>query len=199
MIGLEERPAQTPQGLSEHDLVALARQGEAQAVVLLVQRYSPMLRRVVSRFGAGVTHRDDLEQEGVLGLLSAVRSYDPGQSEAAFSTYAYACMRNRVVSAARRIRVRENREKIPENPEETAAAEAEDPAFLVQQREESDRLMALAARELSDLEFRVLQLYLHPFSYEEIAAHLSVSEKTVDNALQRVRRKLQKRLGKDSS
>lgn len=183
------------EALPDDHLLTLAKEGNAEAVSALAQRYVPLLRRAVASCSSDTRQRDDLEQEGFIALLSAIHTYQPARTGAAFSTYAYACVRNRVISALRRIRVRENREELPEGAEEEPAAGSEaDPALLVQQREEQGRLAALLRQELSELEYHVLRLHLQELSYEEIGARLAVPAKTVDNALQRVRRKLASRL-----
>lgn len=168
----------------------LAQQGDEEAMAVLAQRYVPLLRHAVLSCGGDRQQQDDLEQEGFFGLLSAIRTYQPERSQAAFSTYAYVCVRNRVLSAVRRIRRREDREQLPEEPTEETVDSGRDPAVLVQERETKDRLSSLLRRELSELEYRVLRLSLQGFSYGEVGERLSISAKAVDNALQRVRRKL---------
>lgn len=196
-MDVSERPvAALSENISDDRLITLAQAGKAEAVALLVKRYSPMLQSEVSRYGNGISQRDDLAQEGFLGLLSAVRTYreDGG---ATFATYAYTCVRNRVVSAVRRIRVMEHREESPETEGTVSeTVDTADPAAVVQQKEESDRLANWLSRELSPLEYRVLLLHLDGYSYEEMARRLRINTKAVDNALQRIRRKLSGRFGK---
>ena len=171
--------------VSDEQLAALARGGNDEAFALLVSRFSGMLHRLCGKLG-GVSEQDDLAQEGLLGLLSAVRSYRSGA--AAFSTYAYACMRNRMVSALRR--TSGNGEEVPLDVAEPAASPAGDPVSVLVRLEELESLRTHLRSVLTELEYQVLMRYLASYSYEEIAAELSVGRKSVDNALTRLRRKL---------
>lgn len=176
--------------LSDGSLAALACAGDEEAFARLVSRFSGMLHRLSVKYGnASALEAEDLAQEGLLGLLSAVRTYRAGGT-AAFGTYACACMRNRMVSAVRRASgvtcLPLCEEDEPSLPTETG----DDPAALLVQREELEALHTHLRSVLTVLEYEVLMRYLGAYSYEEIAADLSVSRKAVDNALQRLRRKL---------
>lgn len=179
---------------TEASLLQLAKQGESGAVAELLERYKPLLRRAVSSCGTKIVQWDDLEQEGFLGLLTAIQTFEPQRAEAKFSTYAYTCIRNRVLSSMRRIRRQDEQNDLSSSLENESSENELDPALLVQEKEEKDRLFSLLKEELSELEYSVLQLRLQDFSYEEIGARLAVSAKVVDNALQRVRSKLVSRL-----
>lgn len=173
----------SPSSFEEDELIAAARAGNEAAFARLVSRYAGTLHRLSSRL-ASAAERDDIAQEGLLGLLSAVQTYRGGA--AAFGTYAHACMRNRMVSAVRRARAFPPEFGTPS----PAAATAETPEQLLERREELRALRACLRRLLSAREYQVLTLYLSSYSYEEIAATLGVGRKAVDNALQRARRKL---------
>lgn len=166
----------------EDELIAAARAGNEDAFAHLVSRYAGTLHRLSARL-ATAAERDDMAQEGLLGLLAAVQTYRGGT--AAFSTYAHACMRNRMVSAARRAHALSATADAP-----SSVATADTPEHLLERREDLRALRASLRRQLSAREYQVLTLYLRSYSYEEIAAALGVGRKAVDNALQRARRKL---------
>ena len=137
----------------------------------------------------------------MLGLLSAIREYDPGKS-AAFRTYAEICIRNRLFSAvkaaARNKHTPLNQSVSIESPLYGGAgqsgSQAKDPEEILLDRESlRERMEALMGR-LSRFEAGVLRLYLSGLSYSEIAAQVGKSPKSVDNAVQRIRRKLAQRI-----
>jgi RNA polymerase sporulation-specific sigma factor len=175
-------------GLSDEALVALSRESNEEAFTLLVSRCTAMLRSLSARYRHGLLDSEDLVQEGLLGLLSAVRTFTVSQS-VSFRTYAYACMRNRIISALRK---KGAESESLENEDEFLglAATDSDPISLVVKQEESQLLQARLRERLTMLEYRVLMAHLNGFSYREIASRLEISEKAVDNALQRVRRKM---------
>ena len=147
-----------------------------------------MLRSLSSKYCCDGFDADDLAQEGLLGLLAAVQTYRRSET-ALFSTYAYACMRNRMVSALRR-RHGEQAALLVEEDEPSVISDGDDPAVMLVRQEEVRQLQKRLQQDLTALEYRVLMAHLGGFAYREIAQRLAVSEKAVDNALQRVRRKL---------
>lgn len=187
------REKQTPfDPAAEEDqaLVTAAQAGDRGAEETLILRYT-RLARVCARplFLAG-GDSEDLMQEGLLGLLDAIREFDSRQG-AAFGTFARVCIQNRLRSAVRSA----SREKhmalnaaVPWEGQETpeGGLGPENPEDLVIAREETARL----GRELSAFEREVLGQYLKGFSYQEIAQTTGKPPKAVDNAVQRIRRKL---------
>ncbi len=174
---------------SDEELVTLACAENEEAFARLVSRYSALLHRLSAQYsGTSPLDAEDLAQEGLLGLLSAVRTYRSGGG-AAFGTYACTCMRNRMLSAVRRSQGIPPLLSDPDEPPATEAA-ADDPAALLVRQEELEALRTHLRSALTELEYQVLMRYLGAYSYEEIASSLSISRKAVDNALQRLRRKL---------
>lgn len=178
---------QSETAFSNEQLVERIRQGDDSLFALLVERMTPMLRHEVSGIRCNQADGDDLAQEALLALLSAVNHYreDGGAS---FSTFARACVRNRLFSAARAL-------SFPvtlcddEQPLDDAGGtnKREDPLL---NREKELVLIDKLKNILSALEYRVLMFHLAAYSYEEISIALGVTTKSVDNALQRIRRKL---------
>lgn len=172
--------------VTDEQLIPQIRSGNDEAFDLLVARYTPLLQRLSSHYGvASAVERDDLAQEGLLGLLAAVNTYRV-DGTASFATYARTCMRNRMITVIRRVQDDRLVQCIDEEP----AVPEEDPAALMVRREEVTAMRSQLRSVLSDTEYQVFMRYLSTYSYEEIASALSMDRKAVDNALQRARRKL---------
>ena len=188
MVLTDTNPQDT--AVTDDQLVALAQAGDEEAFECIAERYTALLNRLSAQYGAAsAVEEDDLAQEGLLGLLSAVNTYRAG-GVALFSTYAHTCMRNRMISAIRRVRGTPPMQCIEDEPAVQYVAPKADPETLLVRREELTGLRARLRSALSDTEYQVLMRYLGSYSYEEIADALALSRKAVDNALQRARRKL---------
>lgn len=181
----------------EEELLAAVRQGSEDAFAALTQRYTPMLRQLAQRFRNDRLDAEDLTQEGLLGLLSAANHFCAGT--VAFGSYAYVCVRRRMLSAIART-ARHKDHLVAEGDWEqelerlsVATAKETDPADQVLRREADEQFYSRLRSLLSEREYQVLLLYLDAYSYDEMAARLGVSVKAVDNALQRVRQKLSNR------
>ena len=122
-----------------------------------------------------------------MGLLAAVRTYRP-DGGAAFTTYATACIRNRLLSAARR--VGQTPRQVPLEEDAELSDVTADPALRLQEQEAAQQLLMLMRQRLTELEYTVMLLRLSECSYDEIAARLGITKKAVDNAVQRLRRKI---------
>ncbi len=174
--------------LSDEDLCLRATQGDAGADEALILRYGRVVRACARPLFLVGGDSEDLIQEGMLGLLDAIRQFDP-QRDASFHTFAEVCVRNRLRSAVRAdarsknqplnfsvsLDEAEGESPIPLSPEE----------MMIDQESRQERLA-----RLSPFESQVLSLYLTGVSYEDIAQRLQKSAKSVDNAVQRIRRKL---------
>lgn len=184
--------------LTDDELVRLAQSGDRAALNAVLVRYAAMVKRIAScSFGASL-EPDDLAQEGMLGLLAAVYSYAP-EKAASFHTYASVCVSNRIMSAVRadnRLKHSPLNSFVPLN--ETDVAPNANPEDLVLAAEKAEQLLLFLSEELSQLENHVLRLHLSGECYERIAEKLQISVKAVDNALQRVRKKLKLRLQEGS-
>ncbi len=176
---------------NDEQLVLLAKEPNEEAFAILVARYLPMLQRLSQQFRSKPFEREDLVQEGLMALLSAVRTYR-AERNGSFRTYAYVCSRNRMVSALRRDsawdRVGDTEPFVEDDG--CCTSKTDDPAEVFYRREEWEQLRNRIRGALTDSEYQVLMLYLASYSYREIAERLQITEKAVDNALQRMRRKL---------
>lgn len=175
------------QEMCDEQLCRLAASGDRWAEGVLISRYLGMVRRFAAG-RRGALDFDDLVQEGCIGLLDAIAGFDPSR-EAKFSTYAYACIRNRVSRALQQA----GGQAPPALPLEAGEkADGRDPGDLLIFREQLELARALLADLLTPLERKIFFAHLGGFSYQAIAASLDISEKSVDNALQRAKRKLRK-------
>lgn len=174
-------------------LCALAVQGDRSAEEALVLRYNRLVRSCARPFFLMGADHEDLIQEGMIGLVKAVRDYDAGRG-AAFRAYAERCIRNRMISAIRaasggKQAALNTSVSLDEEGEEHLSYQ-EDPETLLISREEFQERLAQLHSTLTTLEDRVLGLYLQGLSYREIGQRLNRSHKSIDNAVQRIRRKL---------
>lgn len=170
--------------LSNEELVTLCRKNDRAALYELIVRFAPSIRKRAESFAGGA--HDDLAQEGFLALLISVRSYSEERG-ASFSTYANLCVRNRMINVFKSSGT--DHDELPDDPDipdETAA----DPENTVVEQAALDELYGKISAALSKHEFSVFRLYIAGKSYQDIAEALGVSEKSVDNAVQRMKRKL---------
>ncbi|MBQ9859713.1 MAG: sigma-70 family RNA polymerase sigma factor [Clostridia bacterium] len=168
--------------------IAQAANGDQEAFAYIMQRLTPLIHAQVRSCRVSGTEDEDLAQEALVGLLAAIRSYRSDGS-ASFTTYATTCIRHRLLSVARCSDSRPWREQPLEEQEEIADVTG-DPALRMQEQEEAAALLTRLRERLTPLEYKVMLLRLSDCSYEEIATRLAVSKKAVDNAVQRLRRKL---------
>lgn len=179
-------------------LCQLAASGDRTAEESLVVRYMRLARACARPYFLAGGDSEDLLQEAMFGLLKAIREFDPGR-DTSFSTFAEVCVRNRIRSAV----AAAGREKhaplnhsvsMEEQPLLERCHSSGPEELFISREEEEERIAALKAK-LSVLENSILRLYLRGFSYREIAAQLGRPEKSVDNAVQRIRRKVADHLG----
>lgn len=177
---------------SDIELICSARNGDEHAEEILAKRYSMLVRICARQFFLVGGEPEDLIQEGMLGLLSAIRKYDIN-GEASFKTYAERCIRNRLVSTiegANRMKNAPLNQGISlEALDEIEEGFSRLPEDIILAKERLAEVQSAYASRLSILESDVLRLFLDGLSYKEIAENLNKSEKTVDNAVQRIRKK----------
>ena len=176
-------------------LVKKAAEGDDKAMAALIAEIMPAAAAKASRHNSGNTRLadEDLTQEGMLGFLDSVKEYDPSLG-VPFKAFALRCIENRIVSA---LRVNYNKRNAPLTGAVSfdgneKAGTGSDPVIMAEKGDEEDYIDKFAQRELSAFESDVLRLKLQDMGYSEIAEVLGCTVKAVDNALQRIRRKLRK-------
>jgi len=202
------RLSSSPQGQLQVDdafLIALAKQGNPDAYDRLVRRYYGFVRLKASSYFLAGGDSDDLIQEGLVGLYKAVRDYRSDR-ESSFRNFAELCITRQIITA---VKTATRNKHTPLNgyvsfasspagasdgeptlDEVIPGPEARDPVLQAISSEELRSLVDCLSTALSELESRVLSLYLDGYSYEAIGGRLGCDTKTVDNALQRVKRKV---------
>jgi RNA polymerase sporulation-specific sigma factor len=186
-------------------LIALAKQGDATAYDRIVRRYYGFVRLKASSYFLAGGDSDDLIQEGLVGLYKAVRDYRTDR-ESSFRNFAELCITRQIITAvktATRNKHTPLNQYVSFSSTPASAMEGEptldevipgpsvhDPVNQVISSEEIRSLVSCLSSALSELESRVLSLYLDGLSYEDIGARIGCDTKTVDNALQRVKRKV---------
>jgi RNA polymerase sporulation-specific sigma factor len=185
--------------------VALAKQGSPDAMDRIVRRYYGFVRLKASSYFLAGGDADDLVQEGLVGLYKAVRDFRSDR-ESSFRNFAELCITRQIITAvktATRNKHSPLNQYVSFSASPDAATDGEptldeilpgptahDPVNQVISSEELRSLVACLSTVLSELESRVLALYLDGHSYEAVGDRLGCDTKTVDNALQRVKRKV---------
>ena len=201
--------AQSYNRLSDEELIMRLRDGEEPIMDYIIDKYKNMVRSKAKSMYILGADRDDLLQEGMIGLFKAVRDYDFGR-DASFSTFADLCVTRQMytaVQAARRqkhsflnayVSLSADAGSDQEDDQEAQLINAlasradRNPEEMLIDRENLERLEDYLNRELSPFEKQILELYLTGMSYAEIARVLGKSEKSTDNALQRIKSKIKK-------
>lgn len=200
------RNARVVDGAADEELVARARAGDDQAQETLLLRYRGMVRAKAHCYFLAGADRDDLVQEGMIGLYRAIGEYDAAH-RTSFRTFAELCVGRQVIDAVRSATRHKHqplnnylsfhRPVLVDDDgacalvDLLAAEPGCDPAEQVLLADRLHHLQRHFDAVLSDLEAEVLQLHVDGRSYQEIANRLRRHTKSVDNALQRIKRKVQ--------
>ena len=173
-------------GRTDEELAALAREGNAGAEEALLNRYKSAVRARARKFFLAGGETEDLVQEGMIGLVSAIRSFraDGGKR---FRNFAYLCVSRRIYDALRAAgKAAEQGDVDPDSVPEGDTPED----FLLAGETRAEFLQKLTG-VLSDFEFRIVTLWLDGMRYSDIAQAVGKGMKSVDNALARSKKKLQ--------
>ena len=198
----------TFEGMSDEEILADIKQGDSDAVDYLMDKYKNLVRRKAANLFLIGADKEDLIQEGMIGLYKAIRDYE-NEKAATFHTFAELCIVRQMYSA---IKASNRQKNIPLNTyislygpafeEEKGQEHGENYANYVQREKNQNPEELVIDKEnlavleytienrLSSLEKEVVQYYMNGLSYVEIAELLGRSPKSVDNALQRIKTKL---------
>jgi RNA polymerase sporulation-specific sigma factor len=199
-------PQKAQRELEDLQLVLKARNGDSGAMDILIRRYTGFVRLKASSYFLAGGDGDDLIQEGLIGLYKAVRDFRPDK-ETSFRSFAELCVTRQIITA---IKTATRYKHAPLNTyvsfSHTPAGQdgegectlgdalpgpgVHEPSICVISTEELQSLVFCLGTGLSKLEADALKLYLEGSSYEEMADRLDCDTKTIDNALQRVKRKI---------
>lgn len=177
---------------AEKALVESAKSGDQRAFEILADNYRRVLDWYIRCFGMPESMYDDLFQEGLTGLLKAVRSYD-GQSSS-FATFASHCVRNSIISAVRKYNKQTCKNvTMPEKSDKEPTVPSAEEELLDGERVKIlyDKVYSI----LSPYEKTVFDMYLEDFSNENIAVVTGKNAKSTANAIYRIKQKLKKTVG----
>lgn len=191
--------------LLDEELVSLYQAGDITALEVLLQRYRRFARAKTRTYFLVGADADDVEQEGLIGLYKAARDFRADR-QSSFRAFAELCVTRQVISAIKAA-TRQKHQPLnryvsisgvrgSDDPSEGAVEEmlddhrASDPADEVVSQEQIEAIRRSMVENLSTLEVEVLRLYVEGKSYNEIGSHLGRHVKSIDNALQRIKRKL---------
>lgn len=181
--------------MSDEALCTALQNGTSAAGDILAHRYRKLVRCCAHPYFLAGGDSEDLLQDGMFGLIKAMREFRADR-EASFQTFAEVCIRSRLCSVIRASRAGKHsplNESVPLNAfllDAQPQYSQLDPEDLLIDREKAAALLNQVRSQLSELEVRVLDLYLDGCSCGEIAATVGKSYKSVDNAVQRIRRKI---------
>lgn len=192
----------------DEELVERVHQGDSDALDFLIHKYQNFVRAKARSYFLVGADREDIIQEGMIGLYKAIRDFKEDKLTS-FKAFAELCITRQMITA---IKTATRQKHIPLNSyvsldkpiyddesdrtlmDVISGTKATDPEELIINREEVDDIEIKMAELLSDLERKVLVLYLDGRSYQEISEELNRHVKSIDNALQRVKRKLERYL-----
>ncbi len=176
--------------LSDDEVITLINSGNYELLSVIINRYLPLIIKTAKK-NLPENEVEDAVQEATIAVYSAIKNYD--SSKASFATFADICIKRSIIS---QIRKSSSQKNIPDNLitsiEDVQISDLKSPENILIERESFKTLTNNIKLELSNMEYKVLQLFLSGKSYSEISAILQITEKSVDNALTRIRKKLRK-------
>lgn len=188
-------------GKKEHagDLTARVKRGDNAAFEELLKQYTPLIEAAVARTlgdGEYSLYAEDLRQEAALVFYNSILTYDTEQSEVEFGLYAKICISNALVSQFRSLKkIRSDRMALTEDGELPEGAEYDEPSASFIEQESLTALYSAIGENLTSLEYRVWRLYMSGRTAKQIGAIVGKDEKSVTNAVYRIRKKLRALLG----
>lgn len=159
----------------------------------LLRRYEPLLTSLVAKFledPASVSLREDLYQEATVAFYHSILAYDTDQKEVEFGLYAKICISNALVSQLRKWKNRPCEPLAESEQEHFFIHESEDPSESILEQERVQALYLVIRNRLSPLEYRIWRCYMSGRTAKEIGGIVGKSEKSVSNAIYRIRKKL---------
>ena len=197
---------------TDEDLVAIIKSGDKCALEYLMNRYRELVNIKVSKYYIIGAERDDIVQEGLIGLFKAIKCYKSDQQNS-FKSFANMCVERQLITA---IKTSNRQKHMPlnsylslnmsaydEESDDTEVMEVfnstliEDPLDTITKKEYYISVENAIDKSLSDFERQVLGRYINGESYTEIAQKLDTPVKSIDNAIQRIRKKTIKGINKD--
>ena len=197
--------------MSDEDLITVIKSGDKFALEFLIEKYKELVNMKVSKFFMIGAEKEDIVQEGLIGLFKAVKNYNPDMQNS-FKTFANLCIERQLITAIKS----SNRQKhMPlnsylslnttayEDDDDTSVLDVlnthqmEDPLDTITKKEYYKTVEVAIDKSLSDFEKKVLNRYMQGESYVQIAEKLDAPVKSIDNAIQRIRKKAIRSIGEE--
>ena len=190
--------------LTDEQLAIMAREGSETAEEILIEKYKGLVRMKARAYFMVGAEPEDVVQEGMIGLVKAIRNFDAGR-DASFKTFASTCINNQIIKAIRKAERVKNQplndaislnDQVGDGEEGLTigdilrASMSDEPEEKLIYEESLSMLGDLSQKTFSPLETQVLRGKIQGKTYQEIARELGKSPKTIDNALQRIRKKI---------
>ncbi len=190
--------------LSDEQVVSLARAGDQKAMEYIVGKYTGFVKMRSGPYFLAGAERDDLVQEGLIGLYKAIKAFD-GNKRTSFKTFAEVCVVRQMISAVKSstrkknnplnhyISIHNSDQDDGENSSFPVLVDMQNinPESIMIEKETAQGMEFEISKLLSPFENQVLQLYLRGIPYKEIATQLEKTPKAVDNALTRIKKKIE--------
>lgn len=198
--------------MCDEELISLIKKGNEQALDFLIHRYQELVHMKVGKYFIVGAEKEDIMQEGMIGLFKAIKSFDP-EKQNSFKTFANLCIERQLITA---IKTSNRQKHIPLNSYLSLNATAydddddsvvldtfnanimEDPLDMITKKEYYNSVENAIDKALSNFEKQVLQKYMQGDSYVKIAEDLDAPVKSIDNAIQRIRKKAIKNIGQEN-
>lgn len=176
--------------ITDEEVLASINSGNYEMVSVIIERYIPLIVKIAKQY-LPQTQVEDAVQEATFALYSSIKSYDSEKS--VFSTFATTCIKRSVISQIRKTNSLKNiPQELITSIENVQLTDVNSPENILIEKENYKTLTDSIKLELSKMEYGVLQLFLEGNSYNQIAEKLGLTEKSVDNALARIRKKIKK-------
>lgn len=195
---------------TDTELIEEIKKGDIQAQEFIINKYKALVKEKTRTFFIAGADHDDLIQEGMIGLLKATVNFKP-EKNVSFQTFADLCITRQIITAIRTAgrkkniplnsyisiykKINDSNESVLETLTDNKFRSPED--FLIS-KENKSFMENYINDSFSEMECKVLSLYLTGKSYQEIGKILDKNEKSIDNAIQRIRKKLEKALNKNN-
>lgn len=194
--------------LNDEKIIDLIHKGQSDATEYMLKKYYPLVKKSIRTLYLIGADTEDLSQEGMIGLFKAIQSFQP-DNNASFYTFAKLCIDRQIYSAIKASnrkkhsplnsyisfysKINEDEMELIDNLE---AGMDSNPEQIVLDRENATNIEEILDEHLSKMEKQVLSLYLEGKSYSDIASELGKTNKSIDNAIQRIRDKVKKMYNK---
>ena len=179
--------------IENSQLISEVRDGNEDAFKALLEKYKPLIESSVAKVlidGQYSLHAEDLFQEATVVFYNSIMTYDMEQHEVEFGLYAKICISNALISQIRLLQKRKAERLSETSDEGVFANDSEDPSVKILEQESLRSLYSVIRGNLSDFEYNIWQLYMSGRTARQIGVILGKDEKSVTNAIYRIRKKL---------